>query len=158
MVSVGLPFTRLGASPLRRNLAPLRRGFFVRAAPRGVQPTLRFGVEVVGLLNSSRRRQALLASKIVTHLAPPPRRGFFYGRALCNHAAGLSANLLEVGPQPLRWTLLAWQAHPSPRRMPEHELEGWQRGNRLGLRILCELGRRYPGIVQATGPVRRKSA
>ena len=41
---------------------------------------------------------------------------------------------------------------------PEHELEGWQRGNRLGLRILCELGRRYPGIVQATGPVRRKSA
>jgi hypothetical protein len=26
------------------------------------------------------------------------------------------------------------------------------------LRILCELARRYPGIVQATGPVRRKSA
>ena len=23
--------------------------------------------------------------------------------------------------------------------LPEHELEGWQRGNRLGLRILCEL-------------------
>ena len=42
--------------------------------------------------------------------------------------------------------------------LPEHALEGWQRGNRLGLRILCELGRRYPGIVQATGPVRRKSA
>jgi hypothetical protein len=42
--------------------------------------------------------------------------------------------------------------------LPEHELEGWQRGNRLGLRILCELGRRYPGIVQATAPVRRKSA
>ena len=42
--------------------------------------------------------------------------------------------------------------------LPEHELEGRQRGNRLGLRILCELGRRYPGIVQATGPVRRKSA
>jgi hypothetical protein len=42
--------------------------------------------------------------------------------------------------------------------LPEHELEGWQRGNRLGLRILCELARRYPGIVQATGPVRRKSA
>jgi hypothetical protein len=42
--------------------------------------------------------------------------------------------------------------------LAEHELEGWQRGNRLGLRILCELGRRYPGIVQATGPVRRKSA
>ena len=41
--------------------------------------------------------------------------------------------------------------------LPEHELEGWQRGNRLGLRILCELGR-HPGIVQATGPVRRKSA
>ena len=39
--------------------------------------------------------------------------------------------------------------------LPEHELEGWQRGNRLGLR---ELARRYPGIVQATGPVRRKSA
>ena len=42
--------------------------------------------------------------------------------------------------------------------LPEHELEGWQRGNRLGLRIICELGRRYPGIVQATGPVRRNSA
>ena len=42
--------------------------------------------------------------------------------------------------------------------LPEHELEGWQRGNRLGLRILCELARRYPGIVQATGLVRRKSA
>ena len=42
--------------------------------------------------------------------------------------------------------------------LPEHELEGWQRGNRLGLRILCELARRYPGIVQARGPVRRKSA
>ena len=25
---------------------------------------------------------------------------------------------------------------------PEHELEGWQRGNRLGLRILCELSLR----------------
>ena len=37
------------------------------------------------------------------------------------------------------------------------DLEGWQRGNRR-LRIRCELGRRYPGIVQATGPVRRKSA
>ena len=35
--------------------------------------------------------------------------------------------------------------------LPEHELEGWQRGNRLGLRILCELARRYSGIVQATG-------
>jgi hypothetical protein len=42
--------------------------------------------------------------------------------------------------------------------LPEHELEGWQRGNRLGLRILCELGQRYPGIVQPTRPVRRKSA
>jgi hypothetical protein len=31
--------------------------------------------------------------------------------------------------------------------LPDHELEGWQH-NRLGLRILCELGRRYPGIVQ----------
>ena len=35
--------------------------------------------------------------------------------------------------------------------LPEHELERWQRGNRLGLRILCELGRRYPGIVQERG-------
>jgi hypothetical protein len=40
--------------------------------------------------------------------------------------------------------------------LPEHELAGWQRGNRLGLHIVCELGRRYPGLVQATGPVRRK--
>jgi hypothetical protein len=40
--------------------------------------------------------------------------------------------------------------------LPEHELEGWQRGNRLGSRILCELARRYPGIMQPTGPVRRK--
>ena len=35
--------------------------------------------------------------------------------------------------------------------LPEHELEGWQRGNRLGLRILCELGRRYPGICRRRG-------
>ena len=41
--------------------------------------------------------------------------------------------------------------------VPEHELEGLQRGNRLGLRILCELARRYPGLVQGTDPVRRKS-
>jgi hypothetical protein len=27
--------------------------------------------------------------------------------------------------------------------LPEHELEGWQRGNRLGLRILCELLSRH---------------
>jgi hypothetical protein len=32
--------------------------------------------------------------------------------------------------------------------LPEHELEGWQRGKRLGLR---ELARRYPSIVQAKG-------
>jgi hypothetical protein len=38
--------------------------------------------------------------------------------------------------------------------LPEHE--GWQRGNRLGLRILCELSRRHPGLVER--PVRRKSA
>ena len=42
--------------------------------------------------------------------------------------------------------------------LPEHELEGWQRGNRLGLRILCELARRYPSIVQPRGLVPRKSA
>ena len=41
--------------------------------------------------------------------------------------------------------------------LPEHELEGLQRGNRLGLRILCELARRYPGLVRGTDPVRRKS-
>jgi hypothetical protein len=34
---------------------------------------------------------------------------------------------------------------------PEHELEGWQRGNRLGLRILCELGRRYPASCRRRG-------
>jgi hypothetical protein len=42
--------------------------------------------------------------------------------------------------------------------LPEHELEGWQRGNLRGLRILCELARRYPSIVQPRGLVRRKSA
>jgi hypothetical protein len=37
--------------------------------------------------------------------------------------------------------------------LPEHELEGGgSAANRLGLRILCELGQRYPGIVQPTGP------
>ena len=36
--------------------------------------------------------------------------------------------------------------------LPEHELEVWQRGNRLGLRILCVLGRRYPGIALAGRP------
>jgi hypothetical protein len=38
--------------------------------------------------------------------------------------------------------------------LPEHQLEGWQRGNRLGLRILCELGRRYPAVTQR-GPLGR---
>jgi hypothetical protein len=33
----------------------------------------------------------------------------------------------------------------APAELPEHELEGSQRDNRLG----CELGRRYPGIVVA---------
>jgi hypothetical protein len=42
--------------------------------------------------------------------------------------------------------------------LPQQELEDWQRGNRLALRILCELAQRYPGIVQATVPVRPKSA
>jgi hypothetical protein len=37
--------------------------------------------------------------------------------------------------------------------LPEHELEEWQRGNRLGLRILSEFGRRYPGNVSASGSV-----
>jgi hypothetical protein len=40
--------------------------------------------------------------------------------------------------------------------LPEHELEGWQRGNRLGLRILCELAPSRP--CGGEGPVRRKSA
>ena len=39
----------------------------------------------------------------------------------------------------------------APAELPEHELEGWQRGNRLGLRILCELGRRYPGMCRRPG-------
>jgi len=34
--------------------------------------------------------------------------------------------------------------------LPEHELEGLQRGNRLGLRILCEFARRYPGCREPT--------
>ena len=28
--------------------------------------------------------------------------------------------------------------------LPEHELEGWQRGNRVSVRVLYELNRRYP--------------
>jgi hypothetical protein len=42
--------------------------------------------------------------------------------------------------------------------LPEHELEFWQRGNRVSLRVLYELNRRYPALAQATAPVRRKSA
>jgi hypothetical protein len=38
--------------------------------------------------------------------------------------------------------------------LPEQELKDCHRGNRLGLRILCELARRYPGIMQVTEPVR----
>jgi hypothetical protein len=41
--------------------------------------------------------------------------------------------------------------------LPEHELEGWQRGNRLGLRIVCELARRYQNPLAAPAlTVRRK--
>ena len=42
--------------------------------------------------------------------------------------------------------------------LPEHELEFWQCGNRLGVLVLYELNRRYPVLAQATAPVRRKSA
>ena len=42
--------------------------------------------------------------------------------------------------------------------LPEHELEFWQRGNRVSVRVLYELNRRYPALAQATSPVRRKSA
>jgi hypothetical protein len=42
--------------------------------------------------------------------------------------------------------------------LPEHELEFWQRGNRVSVRVLYELNRRYPALAQATAPVRRKSA
>jgi hypothetical protein len=42
--------------------------------------------------------------------------------------------------------------------LPEHELEFWQCGNRLGVLVLYELNRRYPALAQATAPVRRKSA
>ena len=30
--------------------------------------------------------------------------------------------------------------------LPKHELEFWQRGNRLGVRVLYELNRRYPAL------------
>jgi hypothetical protein len=42
--------------------------------------------------------------------------------------------------------------------LPEHELEGWQRGNRVSVRVLYELNRRYPALAQAAAGVRRKSA
>ena len=35
--------------------------------------------------------------------------------------------------------------------LPEHELEGWQRGNRLGLRIVCELARAIPAWCRRRG-------
>ena len=47
-------------------------------------------------------------------LAPPPRRGFFCGRALCNHAAGLLAAVAEAVRQPLRGTHPDRQAYPPP--------------------------------------------
>ena len=73
---------RSGASPLAggpafldENLAPLRWGFCLGALPRCVQPTLRLGVEVVGL-------PTWKAGKPVWHnmtdLAPSPWRGFFW--------------------------------------------------------------------------------
>jgi hypothetical protein len=40
----------------------------------------------------------------------------------------------------------------APAELPEHELEFWQRGNRLGIRVLYELNRRYPVLAQATAP------
>ena len=77
--------------------------------PRAVQPTVRLGVEVVGLPPD---RQALFMS---ADLAPPPGGAFVCcGRALCNHAAGLLAafaercnSLCEGHP--------SWQAHPPVR-------------------------------------------
>ena len=56
------------------NLAPLRWGFCLGALPRCVQPTLRLGVEVVGL-------PTWKAGKPVWHnmtdLAPSPLAGLF---------------------------------------------------------------------------------
>jgi len=53
MVSVGLPLTRISASP-RKELSPaLRRGFFTQVL-RAVQPMMRLGVGVLGWLYSGR--------------------------------------------------------------------------------------------------------
>ena len=36
--------------------------------------------------------------------------------------------------------------------LPEHELEFWQRGNRVSLRVLYELNRRYPALAAGDRP------
>jgi hypothetical protein len=57
--------------------------------PLCVQPMVRLGVGVVGLLSLRRDRQALYGN--MTNLAPLTSGAFVWcGRALCNHAAGLA--------------------------------------------------------------------
>ena len=111
-VSRWLPFIRIFGSLHGRDLAPLRRGFFVRRAEtrtgggwhysragsrfvlggssfsRDHQLTLRLGVGVVGLLYSGETVQARYVNKH-DHLAPSPWRGFFVQvpRALATNVA-----------------------------------------------------------------------
>ena len=96
------------ASTIVGRHAPLR-GFSVGPP---VQPTVRLGVGVVGLLPLQNAGEPA-ARQIVDQLSPAPRWGFFYGRALCKHAAGLLAafpercnSLCEGHP--------SWQAHLPP--------------------------------------------
>jgi len=100
--------------PLLWNLAPLRRGFFVRLPPlRCVQPTVRLGVAVL-----RRDRQVLLMTNDGPTLAPLLWRGFCLGAplhkmlrpaagpALCNQppAASLSG---RVDPTSAGWSTRA---------------------------------------------------
>ena len=118
MASVGLPLTRISASP-RKELSPApRRGFFMRVL-RAVQPMMRLGVGVVGLLSSGRDRHALQHE---TQLAPPVARGFCLGP--CGNqasAAPLSRRACRPtsaeSPATSLMDVAGWQAHPS-RRMP----------------------------------------
>ena len=72
-----------GANP-RRNLAPLRRGFSCERPPRGVQPTLRRDVEVVGLLKLLPETASPVGKQDCDPLSPATLAGLFlWPRARC---------------------------------------------------------------------------